>query len=51
MITLDDIRAAQARIAPYVRRTPLFEATALADAPTPARLFLKLECLQASGSL
>lgn len=50
MITLDDIRAAQARIAPHVRRTPLFEATALASPPTPARLFLKLESLQASGS-
>ncbi len=50
MITLEDIRAAQARIAPFIRRTPLFEAMALAIPPTPARLFLKLESLQASGS-
>jgi threonine dehydratase len=50
MITLDDIKAAQARIAPHVRRTPLFAATALAVPPTPANLTLKLECLQATGS-
>jgi threonine dehydratase len=50
MIGLDDIRAAAARIAPHVRRTPLWAATALAGAPTPAELLLKLECLQVSGS-
>jgi threonine dehydratase len=50
MITLDDIKAAQTRIAPHVRRTPLFAATALAVPPTPANLTLKLECLQATGS-
>lgn len=50
MIRLEDIRAAQTRIAPFIRRTPLFEATALAVPPTPARLILKLESLQASGS-
>lgn len=50
MIGIEDIRAAAARIAPHVRRTPLMAATALADPPTPADLFLKLECLQVSGS-
>ena len=50
MITLEDIRAAAARIAPHIRRTPLFAATALTDPPTEAELHLKLECLQATGS-
>lgn len=50
MITLDDIHAAAERIAPYVRRTPLLEVTALDTPLTPASLWLKLECLQATGS-
>lgn len=50
MITLDDIYAAAARIAPYIRRTPLLHATALDNPPTRASLWLKLECLQATGS-
>lgn len=50
MIKLDDIRDAAGRIAPYVRRTPLLAATSLDEPPTPASLFLKLECLQATGS-
>ena len=50
MITLDDINAAAARIAPYVRHTPLLHATALDSPPTGASLWLKLECLQATGS-
>ena len=37
----DDIEAAQARIAPHIRRTPLMEA---------AGVSLKLECLQHTGS-
>jgi threonine dehydratase len=51
MITLDDIRAARARIAGGVRVTPLFQAT-LARAPIApqAELWLKLECLQVTGS-
>lgn len=49
-VALSDIEAAARRIAPLVRRTPLFEPTALAEPPTPARLWLKLECLQATGS-
>lgn len=50
MITLDDVEAAALRIRPYVRRTPLIEATQLLDPPTRNRLFLKLESLQVTGS-
>lgn len=49
-LALSDIETAASRIAPLVRKTPLFEATALAQGPTAARLWLKLECLQATGS-
>ena len=50
MIGLDDIRAAADRIAPHVRRTPVIEVAAAAQPPTPARLLLKLESLQVTGS-
>lgn len=50
MITLDDIHAAAKRIAPHVRRTPTIEVTSVSKPVTDARLFLKLENLQASGS-
>jgi threonine dehydratase len=51
MITLESVRTAAARIAPYVRRTPLVSARALKDNPYPGgQLLLKLECLQATGS-
>lgn len=50
MITLTDIEAAAARIAPHVRRTPTIEARALSTPITDARLSLKLESLQATGS-
>ncbi len=50
MITLPDIQAAAARIAPHIRRTPTIEADALANPVTSARLMLKLENMQASGS-
>jgi len=50
MITLADVEAAAARIAPHIRRTPTIEATALSRPITPARLMLKLENMQASGS-
>lgn len=49
-VTLDRIEEARQRIAPLVRKTPLYDATALAEPPTQARLSLKLECLQATGS-
>ncbi|CAN7678788.1 pyridoxal-phosphate dependent enzyme [Devosia sp. LjRoot16] len=50
MITLADINAAATRIAPHVRRTPTIEARALSAPITPAKLSLKLESLQATGS-
>jgi threonine dehydratase len=50
MISLPDIEAAAERIAPHIRRTPTVEARALANPVTPARLMLKLENMQASGS-
>jgi threonine dehydratase len=50
MITLDDIRSARQRIAAHVRRTPLIAADALSAPVTEAKLWLKLECLQATGS-
>jgi len=50
MITLADVEAAAARIAPHIRRPPTIEATALSRPITPARLMLKLENMQASGS-
>lgn len=50
MITLSDIEAAAVRIASHVRKTPLMEAAALAKPLTDAKLWLKLECLQVTGS-
>jgi len=50
MITLDDIHQARQRIAPHIRRTPLIEADALSAPITEAELWLKLECLQVTGS-
>ncbi|MDF2984274.1 MAG: threonine/serine dehydratase, partial [Devosia sp.] len=50
MITLADINAAATRIAPHVRRTPTIEARALSQPITDAKLSLKLENLQATGS-
>lgn len=51
MITLDDVRAAAARISPFVRRTPCMPALP-AHAPLAGKtqVTLKLECLQVSGS-
>jgi threonine dehydratase len=50
MITLDDIHQARQRIAPHIRRTPLIQADALSAQITEAELWLKLECLQVTGS-
>jgi len=50
MISLDDIKAAADRIAPHVRRTPTIAVEAVSEPVTDARLMLKLECLQATGS-
>lgn len=51
MIDLADIEAARERIAPWVRRTPVVDLAALkSPPPTTARVSLKLECLQVTGS-
>ena len=50
MIALDDIDQARQRIAAHIRHTPLIEAKALSAPITEAELWLKLECLQVTGS-
>ncbi|MBE9158839.1 threonine/serine dehydratase [Nodosilinea sp. LEGE 06152] len=49
--TLDDVKAARDRIAPYIRHTPLVPASALKQSiPGCPDLWLKLDCLQVTGS-
>ncbi|MBB4053644.1 threonine dehydratase [Devosia subaequoris] len=50
MITLNDVRAAADRIAPYIRHTPTIAVEAVSQPITDARLSLKLESLQVTGS-
>jgi len=50
VITLSDIQAAAARIASHIRQTPTIEVSAVSEPVTDAKLSLKLECLQATGS-
>ena len=50
MIHLSDIEAAAIRIAPHIRATPTITVEAVSEPVTAARLALKLECLQATGS-
>jgi threonine dehydratase/serine racemase len=47
--TIDDVRAAAARIAPYVHRTPVFRSATL-DARIGAEVFCKAENLQKVGA-
>ncbi|MFI5271399.1 MAG: threonine/serine dehydratase, partial [Ktedonobacterales bacterium] len=49
LVAVDDIRAAAARIAPYLHRTPVMSATALGER-VGARLVLKAELFQKTGS-
>jgi threonine dehydratase len=50
-ITLDDVYAAQKRIASYVRHTPLIPAIPAKNPVAPdSTVLLKLECMQISGS-
>lgn len=49
-LTLDLIQAASSRIAPHIRRTPVLPALGLKQPVTPSNLWLKLECLQVTGS-
>ena len=48
-VTLDDVRAAARRIAPYVHRTPVVTSRSL-DLATGARVFLKCENQQRVGA-
>jgi threonine dehydratase len=48
-VTIDDIRAAAERIAPYIHRTPLFDSATLSRL-TDTRLGLKAENLQRTGA-
>uniref|UniRef100_A0A0A9A4Q2 Tryptophan synthase beta chain-like PALP domain-containing protein n=1 Tax=Arundo donax TaxID=35708 RepID=A0A0A9A4Q2_ARUDO len=46
---IDSIREAQARIAPYVHRTPVLSSTSI-DAIVGKQLFFKCECFQKAGA-
>lgn len=51
MITIDDVEAAAARIAPYVRKRPPVSARCLRDHPlADGEPLPRLEYLQATGS-
>ena len=50
MITLEDVRAAAQRIAPFIRHTPTIAVDATSEPTGVDRLGLKLECLQPTGS-
>ncbi|MEP0906633.1 threonine/serine dehydratase [Leptolyngbya subtilissima ST-M1] len=49
--SLDEVKAARDRIAPYIRHTPLVPAIAIKQPiPSCPDLWLKLDCLQVTGS-
>ncbi len=48
-LTIQDIRTAQARIAPYAVKTPLLRLSAL-DSRLGCQVYVKAECLQVTGS-
>ena len=50
MIDIGDVEAAAQRIAGRVRRTPLLRADQCVEPASEAELWLKLECLQPTGS-
>ena len=50
MIDIGDVKAAAKRISKYIRRTPLLRADQCAAPASDADLWLKLECLQPTGS-
>lgn len=50
MLTLEMVKAARSRVAPYLRRTPLLQARGLQQPPADCNLWLKLECQQVTGS-
>jgi threonine dehydratase len=50
MVDISDVEAAALRIAGHIRRTPLVRADQCAEPASDAELWLKLECLQPTGS-
>jgi threonine dehydratase len=50
LIGIEDVRTAAANLKGKVRRTPMVIADQLLDPPADASLWLKLECLQVTGS-
>ena len=50
LTSLDDIRAARERVAPYVHRTPMLRSSSVADAFGGVDLHLKAEMFQKTGS-
>ncbi len=50
MISIGDVEAAAKRIADHIRRTPLLRADQCVEPPGEADVWLKLECLQPTGS-
>lgn len=50
MIPIDDIRAAALRIAPHLHRTPIFSSRSIGEAAGGARVVLKCESFQKTGS-
>lgn len=51
MLQLHDFEAAQQRIQPYIRKTPILPVSSVQQRPTElGNLFLKLECLQVTGA-
>ncbi|HEX2528040.1 MAG TPA: threonine/serine dehydratase [Geminicoccus sp.] len=50
LIDIEDVRAAAARLKDKVRRTPMVIADQLLETPAEAALWMKLECLQVTGS-
>jgi threonine dehydratase len=51
VVSIEDVKDAAGRIAPYIRQTPLVGARCTKDPPfSDGELWLKLECLQVTGS-
>ncbi|WP_240476646.1 threonine ammonia-lyase [Geminicoccus roseus] len=50
LIGIEDVRAAAATLDGKVRRTPMMRADQFLNPPADASMWLKLECLQATGS-
>lgn len=49
-MSVESIKAAAERIKPFIRKTPMLRLSHCAGAELPQEFYLKLECLQVSGS-